>query len=768
LIFFTMSFADCPTPAIVMNAAAYSISGANQKLYSRLKTSLQLNLRRQIFLAVCDDLELRSYLVAQLQIALRSPRVVSLNLNLSDPNPMAQVAQWLSLHNNSSDTSHSPGFQILGVEHLTRQPAPVQKRFLTHLQAIEYYLPGIDGTIVLWLPRPWLRSLQQSAPAFWDWHTALFEFEGDPAPLRSISQSRLSSDRTLDPAIASLQTASTPTSTPQTSTPQTSTPHSSYPHLSPVVPIPHTETFTDSAPVEESIWDMLIYDLAQLDAGSQQRNEAEYKITEALVDEASANNLQNSKLKTQNIPCGNATRTKLKTSLASTSRLTQQILAAIAQEPALAEHQTALRNLQQIDQLLEQRAAQKTIAAAYRDLGRLYQNRLEQGNPSPKTLDIAIAIHEEALEWLQDDTLQWVDGANDLGNLYWMQSHSAGTADLPHQISSLQKAIRIYTLALDKTTPQANSHTYAMIQNNLGSAYGDLAHYQNPANNLLKSVEAYESALHYCDPQENMARNAATQNNLGTACWNLAQHQQPIVRLNQAIAAYHAALQYYSPNSEPMHYAMIQNNLGTAYWNLAQHLKPNPNPNLAHSTVSPTRLLQLAIAAYHTALHYRTLDTVPASFAATQNNLGTAYWNLANLKTISHGDRPQYLQQAIKAYEAAIAAVDLLSAQTDCRPALSFDVSATYNNLGLSYYQLAGDQHTSLTSPQRQTLLESALTQHLQALQGWEPLSDFYQTTLDYIIQATRAFHSEFGIQGQILALSKIPANLLPEVMRKL
>ncbi|MEX0272099.1 hypothetical protein AB3R30_23525 [Leptolyngbyaceae cyanobacterium UHCC 1019] len=741
---------DCPTPAIVMNAAAYSISGVNQKLYSRLKTSLQLNLRRQIFLAVCDDLELRSYLVAQLQTALRSPRFVSLNLNLSDPNPMAQVAQWLSQHGNSPDTSHSPGFQILGIEHLTRQPAPVQKRFLTHLQAIEYYLPGIDGTIVLWLPRPWLRSLQQSAPAFWDWHTALFEFEGDPAPLRNISQARLSSDRTLDSAIAPLPMLPADHYTDHSSLSQ--------PPPAPVLPLycpePFTESLLEAAPIEESIWDMLTYDLAQLDAGDPPRNEATPKIPLTLRE-------QNS---------------KLKTSFTSTSRLTQQILAALTQEPALAEHQTALRTLQQIDQLLEQRAAPKTIAAAYRELGRLYQNQLEQGNPSPETLEVAIAVHEKALEWLQDDTLQWVDGANDLGNLYWMQSHNAGAdagaTKLQQQLSSLQKAIHIYTLALDKTTPQANPHTYTMIQNNLGSAYGDLAHYQDPANNLLKSVEAYESALHstlrYCDPQENTARNAATQNNLGTACWNLAQHQQPIARLNQAIAAYHAALQYYSPNSEPMHYAMIQNNLGTAYWNLAQHLKPNPNLNLAHSIVSPTRLLQLAIAAYHTALNYRTLDTVPTSFAATQNNLGTAYWNLANLKTTAQNDRKQQLQQAIKAYEAAIAAVEALSAQTEHRPALTFDVFATYNNLGLSYYQLASDRHHSLTPPQRQTLLEASLTQHLQALQGWEPRSDFYQTTLDYITQTTRAFHSEFGIQGQTLALSKIPANLLPEVMRKL
>ncbi len=742
MIFLTMQFADCPTPAIVMNAA-YSISGENQKLYSRLKMSLQLNLRRQIFLAICDDLELRSHLVAQLQSALRSPHFVSLNLNLSDPNPMAQVAQWLSQHGNAS-ASQSLSFQILGVEHLTRQPAPVQKRFLTHLQAIEYYLPGIDGTIVLWLPRPWLRSLQQSAPAFWDWHTALFEFEGDPTPLRSISQARSNGDRAPDFAIAPLQSPS------RYNDHDDSKPSS----LGHATPVGCTKPLEYAVQSEAFIWDSLPYDLAQSSRDEQPTN-------------------------IQSVSSRNAAQPKLKLPPRFHSCLTDQVLAAIrstipegiAHDPSVAEHQTALKTLQQIDQWVEQRIDPKTIAAAYVDLGRLYRDRLEQGNPSPETLDVAIAVHEATLEWLQDDTPEWVDGANDLGNLYWMQSHNSVAAE--QQLASLQKAIQIYALALDKTTPQANSHTYAMIQNNLGSAYGDLAHYQDPASNLLKSVEAYESALRCRDPQEDLARYAATQNNLGTACWNLAQHQQPIARLNQAIAAYHTALEHYSPQCEPMPYAMIQNNLGTAYWNLAQHLKPNPNPTLAQSTVSPTRLLQLAVAAYHTALHYRTVEAVPASFAATQNNLGTAYWNLANLKTTANSDRGQYLQQAIQAYKAAIAAVEALSAQTEHRPDLpfpdlTFDVFATFNNLGLSYYQLAGDRYNNITSTQRQTLLESALSQHLQALQGWEPLSDFYQATLDYITQTTRAFHSEFGIQGQTLALSKIPANLLPEVMRKL
>ncbi|NJK52767.1 MAG: hypothetical protein HC936_07945 [Leptolyngbyaceae cyanobacterium SU_3_3] len=38
----------------------------------------------------------------------------------------------------------------------------------------------------------------------------------------------------------------------------------------------------------------------------------------------------------------------------------------------------------------------------------------------------------------------------------------------------------------------------------------------------------------------------------------------------------------------------------------------------------------LAIGAYRIALIYRTLEVAPSAYAATQNNLGTAYWHLAN------------------------------------------------------------------------------------------------------------------------------------------
>ncbi|MBF2028963.1 MAG: tetratricopeptide repeat protein [Oscillatoriales cyanobacterium C42_A2020_001] len=776
-----------PTP-VVMNAAAQPISGSNQKTYARLKMSLQLNLRRQIFLAVCDDLELRNQLVNKLQAEL-SPHFVSLNLNLADPNPMAQASQWLNHRRKELDgqRSPSPGFQILGIEHLTRQPAPVQKRFLTHLQAIEYYMPTLECTLLLWVPRPWLGSIRQSAPTFWEWHTALFEFEGDPTPVRSSQSTRspVASPVTrlqlakIEPWLGSTMTTPPP---PPRSEPRQ--PSNDHPQVIAADldsgEIEDAALLHDNDYFPEAVWDILTQDLAQWQEeeteGRRQRQEAgsekdrgdiqnskfgsadspEAKIQNSLIPQSAISNPQSA------TPSPNP---QPPTPTSTNSLLKQRILAALEEAPQSEQHQFGLAALQRIEQLQEQQIPANALAAAYYALGRAYRECIEQGDSSDHTLTTAIAAHEQTIAILEEDAALGADVANDLGNLYWMRSRHAVEADV--QLSSLEQAIQAYKTALAQTNPREHPKTCAMIQNNLGSAYGDLAQHQAPAENLQKSVQAYHAALQLRSATEEPARYAATQNNLGTACWNLAQHQQPIVHLKQAIAAYEAALQYYTPDNEPLSYAMIQNNVGTAYWNLAQHVQPGKS-HLATTGVSPDVLLQLAIAAYQKALVYRTLQAAPLAYAATQNNLGTAYWDLANLAKIAPKDRQERLQSAITAYEAAIAAVDVLTLQSSQHPALTFDVFATYNNLGLAYYQRATDPKNNLTAKERRAHLEAALKNHLKSLQGWENLTNLQQSTLDFIVQTVRAFFNEFGIEGQSFALSQIPPSLLPEIMSKL
>lgn len=893
-----MQLADCSSTVSPTHDRAQVFSAQNQKAYLRLKLAFSLNLRRQIFLAVCDDLALRNRLAARLYAELAHPspkplaveamaptspisatsvasplnhrlsvviddrdsqtplsniplpsrrlypRLVSLNLNLSDPNPMVQIAEWLAQYpppKESSQRTRSPGFQILGTERLTRQPAQIQKRFLSSLQQVEHYLSCLEAPLLLWLPRPWLNAVQQSAPNFWNWHTALFEFEGDPTPVRSIA-ARL--DTCYTPAASLPQTVVSEAEQPQgeIAAPAIHASHSitaanqddRVPGNSVVAFPPHNtiaqaitvsqnnESVSKASVPKENLWDILSHDLALLDGSSHQNTDnftesvrdqtnsaaeaasptiapahkvtaADVAVTHSSSDAPSSNvqdasqNSQNGKTATTvpaNPPEDSAASsaiaepidTSIQISNADSSSQSQAaleladlILSVVAEEGENASSQNSriVQALQQIEQLHLQQVPKATLLAAYQNLGTLCRDRIEQGNASPQHLLLTICVYEQTLQWLDDGSLQWSDVLNDIGNLYWMLSRQE--ADMDASLTYLDQAIAAYQQALVKTNPETRPHNYAMIQNNLGSAYGDMARFRTPAESLEQSVRAYELALRYRQLHDDSARYAATQNNLGTAYWNLAQHQQPVRRLKQSIAAYFEALRYYSPDCEPMHYAMIQNNLGTAYWNLAQQPQANLGVGTAKGKdLSAADLLQRAIGAYQAALVYRTLDVAPAAYAATQNNLGTAYWQLANLLESKHEQRCEGFHQAITAYKTAIAAVEYLTNNTADSPPLSFDPAATHNNLGLAYYQLATDKHSRETSAQRSAQLEAALHHHLQALQAWQPQTELYQTVFSYVIQTMRAFHTEFGSKGQTLALSQIPAKLLPEVLKQL
>ncbi|UBF27824.1 tetratricopeptide repeat protein [Kovacikia minuta CCNUW1] len=869
------------------DSASSLFSEPNQGVYRNLKLSLSLNLRRQIFLAVCDDLALRNRLAAQLyaelayppqlstssgspskiasrrldglspandgirtdtlaikqSLPLAYPRLVSLNLNLSAPNPMAQIKQWLEQYpppKNIHQQCHPPGFQILGAERLTRQPALVQKQFLSSLQQIEQSLVCMESPLLLWLSRPWLRAIQQSAPVFWNWHTALFEFEGDPTPVpvatfdvspaahnqtvstgsqnpQKQSPAIVNPDRRQQPKSGSdvsakqKRTQPIPTNPPQSGAKVAKAKKSGSPRPTTKIDQDLSDSnLTESTASQEDLWDILTHDLALLkgnqgaalppepqhpaDLPSQEHPQPppdpQLQHLQGLTQQPSNPPLEireqeeTEKGLFASPPVQVASATKgtpekkqavkpvaLPYEPHSVQDLANFVLAIALEDPnseTVEEHSDLIQALEKIEQLHLQQAPPEALATAYQNLGNLYRDRVEQGDDSEQSVMIAICAYEQVLGWLDEASPLWSDVLNDIGNLYWMLSRSSPSSE--QALAQLERAIATYQFGLSKTHLPTQPQNYAMIQNNLGSAYGDLARYRNPREALEQSVKAYEEALAYRKLEDDPARYAATQNNLGTAYWNLAQHFQPVRCLQRAIAAYNEALRYYSPQREPIYYAMIQNNLGTAFWNLAQHKQSAPDEDGMDGRVkSPADWLQRAIAAYQNALTYRTMETVPAAYAATQNNLGTAHWHLANLSGIQPEDGWEHLRQAIAAYEATLVAVNyLLTADPDHPPPLTFDPAATHNNLGLAYYQIALDKQNPNKPSNRSEYLEFALRHHLQALQGWQQNPDFYQTALNYLIQTVRAFYSELGAKGQNLALSKIPPSLLPEIMKRL
>ena len=737
------------------DTVSHKVSSWNQQTYQRLKLALSIGLRRQIFVAVCDDLSLRNRLAGKLHAELGTtsakaprdgqgyPKLVSLNLNLSDPNPLGQIAQWLAQNQQSRYSTLVPGFQILGVERLTRQPPEAQRLFLRRLQGIERKLPRLESTLLLWLPRPWFHMIQQSVPEFWRWHTGLFEFEGEPTPLPPVGSSK-----------------------PEAS------------HTSPA-----SEKATGS--FKEDLQRLLTHDLVEpVDLSSiheigwekpSPRDDSENHPVEPEIPTDKTNG-KSSPATHQGKASPNPTSTK-KASSSGAAPLkldTELKLGNTPQEAEADQIDELISNYQSLiptsksgEQAEESKVetsilqpstqeeqSQPAISPfdAYLQLGNYYRQLIEQGDASEENLAIAIQAYEQALQYLENASPQASDILNDIGNLYWMLSRCPSSTQ--HTLSYLEQSIQAYQLALTKIIAEEAPHTYAMIQNNLGAAYGDLARYKDPDESLEQSIRAYEEALRYRPADTDPIKYASTQNNLGTAFWNLAQHQTPVENLRAAIAAYTEALSYYNPESEPLNWAMIQNNLGTAYWNLAQYEQPET-------------WLDRATVAYQDALKYRTPEVAPAASAATQNNLGTAYWHLADRFQNEPEHQEKYLHQSIVTYESAIALTKQLSQNTPPIP-VNFDVFATHNNLGLAHYQLATEPQFALDKASQSAHLEAALHQHVQACTGVTAQSDSYQTALSYVVKTIRAIYREGGITGQNRALSKVPGQLLPEILPRL
>ncbi len=740
---------------LVNEFAALPLSSLNQQVYTRLRLALGLNLRGQVFVVVCDDGPLRHRLAAQLEADINhlsgalddllttqiagpqssasdpavdpvpafpappfpaarskplnhssSPSALaSLTLHLPDPNIMQQVRQWLV--NHPTEGRQVSGFQILGIEQLTREPVQIQRAFLNHLQTLGQQRSALGCNLVLWMSRPWRRSIQQSVPEFWRWHTAVFEFEGDPTP-------------TL-----------TPPSPPERLEPETRL----TPRPEPAVPPVATPALTPA--------------LTPLPAPA------------ALHRQPSATELELANLVLA------AVRQTLD-ALSASGNLPRSTAGADQTAPDINHPSLApLHFLQQIDNLNRQAPAPEALAALYQRLADWYRNQIEQGDASSHNLFITICAYEQVMQFLEPDSEQLPELLNDVGNLYWMLSRCGDVTE--PALKYLEQAIAAYQQALRKLDGVGPTYSQAMIQNNLGSAYGDLARYGDTSQNLQKSIQAYEAALRDHPADQETARYAATQNNLGTAYWNLAQQEHPIAHLQSAISAYNEALRYYDPAQEPLHFAMIQNNLGTAYWNLAQcDAKSTGNLDDPLDTL-PEDFLRLAIAAYRVALIYRTQEAAPVPYAATQNNLGTAYWHLANRPSTQHDDYLEYLQQAIAAYREAVSTARYLTiAGTTQAPALNFDIWATHNNLGLACYQFGSAEKASLDAAHRAEYLEAALHHHVQAFNGWAHNADLSQAVTGYMAQTVKAFYDYCGIKGQTQALSQIPPTLLPTIMKQL
>lgn len=606
------------------------ISGENQRLYQRLKNALSITLRRQIFLAVCDDLCLRNSLAARLEKELSeifslhtiAPQFISLHLNLSRPQPFLQIIEdWIKVPEKIL------GFQILGIENLTRQPGFIQWSFLTHLREIESNLPAVNCNILLWVTHPWLCSIQQSAPEFWHWVTEVFEFEGEPTPVPQISDLShpekenypLNSEQVIIAEEMVLSRLKTIASSPGILPPLTLT------ELGDLVLLTAPDSENDKFPPLEI--------LSLIEFWQEQQ----------ILPQMVGNAYQN---------LGNYYRDCV---LSGEVSLPPLLIAIHSYQQILVLWQEEGRNKKEEGRRLESglESYPSDLVDILNDLGTLYRRLFRYGKSAPLAyLEHSIELYQEALNKIEPETqpLRAVKLNQNLGISYSELSR------YQNPLANWQRAILAYQETLLYLNREHDRTQYAVTQNNLGTAYWHLAQYQQPIPHLKSAIQAYRSALTYYPPQQEPLNYAGVQTNLGTAYWNLAQHQSDSNLLIKAIEAYEEALKYHSREERPAAVAATQNNLGTAYWHLAQHTTQAQGKREA---------LQNAIVAYENTLQIiESLSPSQLTFdpRATHNNLGLGYYQLATepelRDNLSHPIT--YLHRALK--HQIKACVEFLSA----------------------------------------------------------------------------------------------------------
>jgi tetratricopeptide (TPR) repeat protein len=786
----------------VISLDTQTFLGHNQATYQDLLLALQLNLRRQLLLAVCDDAALQIQLAHRLEADLNSRQVssprpticptergsispmVTLSLNTDQPDPVRQVLLWLKQHRLLKASAETiPAFQIVGLEQLTQRSPTLQNTFLASLTYVDALITRLDCRLLIWVPRPWLGKIRQAVPGFWRSRSGSFEFVGDPTPTADrpisfdIAQSLETrparaqatgtgldlpkfepSGRTAPTGQASLQprppaSSSTPSLRAESREGKVPLPPDAPSSQPSALPRRSDEkatsqfadqfTVVDDAPLSATIlppaaelatteFSALVFpdELANSSASTETESENSLPTAQSpsLPQSSDANLLEERKPPSSS-----------------------PVSLPVSLPDELATDQTVVALWQYIHTLEVQHAGPMTLARACLGLGQKSRDLIEAGSVTLPLLDFAIEVYGQAISGLLEGEDNWCDALNDLASLYWLRSQQEEATDAV--VKWLQHSIAAYQKALTRTHTKTNPETQLRLYSNLGTVYSLLAGFDEPIANLQQSLNAYRQALSYGSVEIQPVEYANLQNSLGAVHWRLAQLEQPQQHLRLAIQSYSEALKDRHPQTQSLDYAMIQNNLGIAYWNLAQHESPLP-------------CLENAITAYQTALKHRTVDTFPHGCAATHNNLGTAYWDIAQQYTRNPDQRLAYLHKSVEAYEEALNAAEV-ALQVDPQQALGFDVWATAHSAGVVHDQLAQGLPSD-QAEQRKGHLHYALEHYLLAYQGWQDSPQQLEVLVTAFVYNIHLSYDILGLSSQQAVLSRVPGELLPDILRQL
>ena len=233
---------------------------------------------------------------------------------------------------------------------------------------------------------------------------------------------------------------------------------------------------------------------------------------------------------------------------------------------------------------------------------------LQQRPQSPDELAAAIRLYDTALRLCpaQDRLLRARIAAR------------RGTAlqALPESgTESLEAACAAYEAAIPDLAALGRPEELAEAEMNFGLVLQHLAGIGHAR--ITDAIAAYQRALRTFDRTHHPVEFAILQNNLATAFLSMSAAEGGAMRQAMAVQAFAAALEVVTMIDHPSEYAMLQNNLGNA---------------LQHAASShPVENRLRALDAYDEALRVRRADNMPVEYANTIANKAGCLWSLAEI-----------------------------------------------------------------------------------------------------------------------------------------
>jgi len=200
----------------------------------------------------------------------------------------------------------------------------------------------------------------------------------------------------------------------------------------------------------------------------------------------------------------------------------------------------------------------------------------------------------------------------------------------------LERAIRIYNLALDSCAAADLRLPRAMIQNHLAAVHEAMAAHDADLVHLEAAAKAYHAVAAALGQDEHPVDWAFAQTRLGMVLYRLAlRRDSDATRMQASVRAFEAARAVLNRDDAPDRWAEVTNQLGVALMALG-------------SQIAGTEALERSVAAFREALEVRRREAAPLLWAQTSNNLGAASFALSQRKTI-----PGLLEEALRGFEGA-------------------------------------------------------------------------------------------------------------------